>query len=383
MTYEPNLEDTRPQAPISDADLTPGVVYGGMDEGAAPARGGCGITLLLGGALLLLALLIVGLATAAGWTTGQREAAAFATATQSSVIADQINRIPQDIANGNTLLLQNRLQYLATLTPGVPEVLVYSSTATALFESLLPTATPTPSPTLPATSSAPLATATLPATNAEGGYDLPALLQQAQTAVDTAQWEDAIGLLDAINGIDPNFEAVRVRNLLSSAHNSYARELYNTYRPGDPGQLALAIVITDRAESLGVLGDGLSFERNAAQLYLDASRAIGLDPFAAIRAFERLLSLGQGRYYDEARQELYNQYVALGDAQTALNEHCPAVGYYQSALNYNASGIAISKRDTATTLCSQATPIPLPGTLLAPISGSPIAPIGVVGTPSG
>ncbi len=382
MSYESNLEDTRPQPAVIDGrPAQPGVVY----EGDAPASGGmsCAALALIGTLLAFVAVVIVGLATYAGWTSGQREAFAFATATQTNRISEQLAFIPQDIANANTVLLNARLQFLATLTPGVPEVEALSVTATALYLSLLPTATPsataTPPPALdtPAPAEEPLPTAS------GGGFDLNALLQRAQAAVDAGQWREAIDLLDAISGIDPSYETSTVRRLLSQALNRYAAALYNTYRPGGAGRLAEAIVLTDRAEQIGPLEGGLAYERNAAQLYLDARRLIGFDPWQAIRALERLTSLGPGRYYEEARQELFNQWVALGDAQTQINEHCPAAQYYQNALNILSSGAVAAKRSNANTLCAQATPVPLPGTIFPPVESGEIAPIGVVQPPGG
>jgi tetratricopeptide (TPR) repeat protein len=328
-------------------------------------------------ALGLVGAVIVALATAAGWATGQRAAAGFADATRNAVIVDQINRLPGDIANRNSLLVNARLQFLASLTPGVPEVAPFSQTATALHNSLLATATPDPTqtPALAATL-APTGEATITIAETDGAFDLPALLQEAQTLADTGQWADAIALLDAIAGIDPAFETARVRNLLTLALNSYARELYNSYQPGGGGRLAEAIVISDRADQLGVLEGGLAVERQAAQLYLDARRSIGLDPFAAIRVLERLYGLGPGRYYEEARQLIHDQYVLLGDAETGRNEHCPAANFYQSAVNYLANSNTVAKRNNANTLCAQATPI---GTPALP-NLTPIAPIGVPGT---
>jgi tetratricopeptide (TPR) repeat protein len=381
MSYESNLEDTRPQPPVVDGrPMQPGEVY----DGDAPSGGmGCGVMALIGTLLALVAVLIVGLATYAGWTSGQREAFILATATQVNRISEQLAFIPQDVASGNTVLLNVRLQFLATLTPGVPEVEAYSATATALYLSQLPTAAPTATATPPPQIETPTPPEEPLPTATSGGFDLAALLQRAQTAVDSGQWSEAIDLLEAINGIDPTYEAATVRRLLSQALNRYAAELYNTYRPGEAGRLAEAIVLTDRAEQIGPLEGGLAYERNAAQLYLDARRLIGFDAFQAIRALERLSSLGPGRYYDEARQELFNQWVALGDAQTQINEHCPAAQYYQSALNILSSGSVAAKRNNANTLCSQATPVPLPGTIFPTTEGGEIAPIGVVPPPGG
>ncbi|MBE0690168.1 MAG: hypothetical protein IH587_08625, partial [Anaerolineae bacterium] len=355
MSYEPNLEDTRPQAPVKDDGMIPGEVYGGDDVSETRAMS-CRITALLLGLLALVAVGIVALTTYAGWTVGQREASTLAAATQASRIEEQLAFIPRDIANRNTYMLNVRLQWLSLMTPGVPQINELGPTATAIFMeeqlSATPqvTATATPEPIAEATSTeAPIAT------NPGGGFDLAALLDRAQTAIDTAQWNEAIDLLDAISGLDPSYETARVRRLLLQALNRYAAELYNTYRTGEPGRLAEAIVITDRAEQLGPLDNGLAYERNAAQLYLDARRLVGLDPWQAIQALQRLAGLGQGRYYEEARQRLQAQWVALGDAQVAINEYCPAAEYYQDALNIFTANDVVAKRNNANTLCSQAT----------------------------
>jgi len=381
MSYESNLEDTRPQAPINDDEMIPGQIYGG--DGVSETRAlSCGVTALLLGLLGLIAIGIVALTTYAGWTVGQREASTLAAATQASRIDEQLSFIPRDITSRNTYMLNVRLQWLSLMTPGVPQISEIAPTATAIYleEQLsatppaTATATATPEPVAEATSTeAPIAT------SPGGGFDLPALLARAQTAIDTAQWSEAIDLLDAISGLDPTFETTQVRRLLMQSLNRYAAELYNTYRTGEPGRLAEAIVITDRAEQLGPLDNGLAYERNAAQLYLDARRMVGLDPWQAMQALQQLAGLGQGRYYEEARQLLQQQWVALGDAQASINEYCPAAQYYQEALNIFTASSVVAKRDNANMLCSQATPVPLPGTILPP-SGD-IAPIGVVATP--
>jgi hypothetical protein len=190
----------------------------GFDGYAAPAGPGCGmqsLTLLL---LVAFALVIVGLAAAAGWTSGQREANVFATATRSAVIGEQLGQIPADIASGNTVLLDTRIRYLATLTPGVPGLAEIAVTATALFDALRPTATLTPSPTPEITlaPAEPTMTPPPPATGSAGGYDLAALLQEAQALFNTAQYGEAAELLDVIAALDPAYESATVRALTTS-----------------------------------------------------------------------------------------------------------------------------------------------------------------------
>ncbi len=78
------------------------------------------LTAVIGGMLLLVAVAIVALSGAAGWTSGQREANTHATATQNAAINEQVGRIPDDVESGNTVLLDARVRWLATQTPGSP-----------------------------------------------------------------------------------------------------------------------------------------------------------------------------------------------------------------------------------------------------------------------
>jgi hypothetical protein len=386
MNHEPPFqpEDTRP-GPAFDAPPGPlptGLQYGVPFRGDDSVGGGlgCGMYGLIGGVLLLFSLAIVALAAAAGWTSGQREANIILTSTQDAAIAEQLNRIPADIANGNLVLLDTRIRFLATLTPGVPIVAELQQTATALYLTSQPTATPSPSPTPTPTPTAqdmePTPDLIIP--TSPGGYDLASLLQQAQTAVDTAQWQDAIDLLDVIMGLDPLYESARVAALMRRALNSYALQLYNA------GQPAAANVIAGRAEELGLLDGSIQYERYMAELYLSARAGVSLGDPRAQAALQEILSQGRGgRYYAEAQQLLYDQYVRLGDAQVAIGEYCPAANYYRSAVNIFSSGVATGKLSMANTICAQATPTIDPFSPFAPSDGTPIpgfAPIGVPGT---
>ncbi|NDJ60098.1 MAG: hypothetical protein GYB67_03185 [Chloroflexi bacterium] len=353
-----------------------------------PAGGpGCLMIGLFGGASVLLAVIIVALAGAAGWTAGQREANRYATATRSASISEQLTRIPADVANRNPELLRLRLEFLVTLTPGVAGVSGVVSTATALRMELQPppsatpsltarpaaaTATPTvalivPSTGLPSTG---LPSTGLPATRlpAAAGFDLDALLAEAQAAITAGEWDEAVTTLDAIIGLDDTFQRETVRGLMSEALNTYALRLYQE------GQPARANTLVDRAREFGPLDEGLAFEQYAATLYLNATAAFGADPNRAIRALNELIGLGEGRYYQEARQMLYDQYVAYGDAFVAEGRHCQAVPQYRNALGVLASGPANGKLSTAQTLCANATPT---GVAPPPDAGpSDFAPLG-------
>lgn len=369
------LDDTQPRpltpfgGDLKDLKLT----IQPEDEDAPPPRGSCLVTGLIGALMLVVALAIVGLSAAAGWTAGQREANTNATATRSGQINEQLQHIPSDIADGNLSMLDIRIRWLATQTPGVPGVSDLMGTATALYESAQPTATPPATATPEATAEAAAETtseALAVAPDASGGYDLAGILAQADSALASSQWQDAIDLLDVVIGIDRNYESNRVRTMMSQALNSYARQLYNS------GQPAAANVIVSRARLFGPLADGIEYENMAAELYLTARAAVGTGSPAAINALQRLINLGPGRYYTEAQDLLYNFYVTSGDAYMAQGNSCMAVGQYDSAIGVFSSGVANGKRSAAASACANATPTPDPN-IVIPSDGQ-VAPVGVV-----
>jgi hypothetical protein len=328
---------------------------------------GCAAFAILA-ALAAAALIIVALAGLAGWTSGQRQAAVYATATQNAAIQEQWSRISGDIEQGNTVLLEARIRFLATLTPGVPGVAELYVTATALANGQNPTPTldlfePTPPPDIDSTAIVtPAETAEAPAAASPlpGGIrvDLPALLSEAQSQIATSQWADAIDTLDVIIAVDPNFQTALVRSLMIQALSSRAMQLYNS------GQPAAGNITVTRIEEFGTIPGDLSYERYAAQLYLNARAQMGVNFPAAIQSLRAVMDLGAGgRYYQQAQQALYETYVAYGDAFTFENNWCSAATQYRSAMNIFASGVANGKFTNADTICR--TP-PTVDPLLAP-----------------
>ena len=376
MSYTPSVEDTQPRSPFQD---NPDLLKPTIDPEADGGRGGsgCGVMGLIGAILLVFGVAIVALAGAAGWTAGQREANTLAANTRQAQINEQLQRIPGDVADGNTVLLDTRIRWLATQTPGVNGLAELVQTATAVYLNTLPTATPTPSPTAEAETATVEAQATeeLALTpSSGGGYDLASLYQQAQTAMASSQWQNAISALDVILGIDPTYESASVRRMMSQSLQNRAMELYNANQP------AAANLLVNRAEEFGQIDSSLDFERYAAELYLTARNAVGTGNQTVFRALRELINMGAGgRYYNEAQQLLYNQYVLLGDAYAAQGDYCGAAAQYQSAMSVFASGAANGKYDNAQNICLNSTPTLDPNFMLTP---GAVAPVGVV-TPPG
>lgn len=361
-------DDTQPRPP---SDTPPH----GQPPIPPPDAGGPGCLVwgLIGAVSLGFALVIVGLAGAAGWTSGQRQAGDFANATQQAEIQDQLNRIPGDIANGNTVLLAARLEFLATQTPGVSGLPALMQTATTVYTNTLPTATLSPSATPAATLETVIETAVFEPQidDVNGGYDLADLLEQAQMALRLGQYIEAADLLSVIEAVDPDYDSATVRGLLLEALSTQALRIF---RSG--GNLAEAILLVDQAEGYGLAGDSeLRFERYVAVLYLNAKSKIGTGYPAAIQSLSEAYAAAPNYRNGELRRLLFDQYVAYGDAWGLEANHCAAMSQYQNALNILSDGGVSAKRSTAESLCQQGTPLPSG-------DGQTIAPVGVPATPS-
>jgi tetratricopeptide (TPR) repeat protein len=335
---------------------------------------GCFLWSVVGVLVMGFAVVIVALSGAAGWTSGQRQAQGYATATQQAEIQDQMNRIPGDVASGNTVLLSARLQFLATQTPGVSGLGAYMETATAVFLNAMPTETQMPTATTEATEAiiAPEETEAVEIQIEQSGssYDLPGLLEQARTSVRLGQYRDAVDLLQVIEAVDNTYESAEVRGLMLE---SLTAEALRLFRGG--GNLAEAILLTDEAEKYGLSADSeLRYESYVAALYLNARSKVGTDFGAAILALQEAYNVAPNYRDGELRNLLFGQLVAYGDAWVAEGNPCAAVTQYQSALTIIIDGGVDAKRSNAETACQQGTPVPGP-------DGQTIAPIGVPATP--
>jgi hypothetical protein len=378
-------DDTQPKSPFAQERQRPQQqqVYEQKElidpNESAPSGGpGCFVWGCVSVVGLGFAVAIVALAGLAGWTSGQRTAGANATATLMADINAQCSRIPEDMAVSNTVLVERRIGFLATMTPGVPCVAEFIPTATALYLTQQPTATIAATATLQATATVqPEATEELETqssvsvdipTPSDSGYDLESLLQEAQEAIRAGDYNTAIELLDVITGVDSSYDSANVRSLLREALSEEALIQFRT------GNLAQGIVLTDRAEEFGALAEGLNYERYVATLYLDALSTIGTDYYTSISALRRLYDEVPNYRNGEIAQMLFDAYVSYGDAFAIEGNQCSAQQQYQNALNIFSRGDVVSKRDNAQEACENPTPA------VAGTPGTPgaVAPVGQV-----
>lgn len=375
------LHDTQPTRPPhldeAIADVQPMQYEPYDDDDGGP---GCLIWGGLGFFMVLLAGAIVLIATMAGWSDGLKIAHADATAEVVAEMEEQCQLLEADLAEGRFGLAQQRLTSLEAMIPPAPCAATLAPQATQHFIESQPTPTLEPTATEAAVTATPQVEATADASTdatettdtSDSPYDLDALFAEAQQLLADGDTMEAIDLLEAIQALDETYQKARIDQML---FNGLSNEALTNYRsPG--GNLAEAILLTDRAAEYGDIGE-LSVEREVASLYLSAQTYRGLNYGEAIRLLNRLLTLAPN--YKDARSQLYNQYVGYGDTLVATSSHCQAVVQYNNALQMQNDPSVSGKRDAAQTTCEFGqTPTPANGE--AGGSTTPIAPIGVPGT---
>ncbi len=358
---------------------------------AKPRRGigrlGCLIWGMVG---LLLAGMMVAGAAFAGWNSGISLARRHATVTAAAELARQCDHLRTDLAAGNARLAQRRIEFLRQHTPTCLIELV--PTATALYLTSRPSATPQPTST--ATSQPTIAASriqpTIAATDDRSyDYDLDVLLAEAEADMGLRNYQAAIDTLDAIIAIDESFRTDHVGDLHFAALTEQASALFRS------GRLAEGIVLARRAETYGdVQTLELNYEWIIAELYLNGQRLKITNPAESVRLFSQIVYEHGLRTYQDGLviSELQEAHRNYGDALSWQGEHCQAQGQYQAALDLRASPSRIDRaavRDRhsqAAQACSGAS-VAQPSATALPDEGEPtsapirptIVPVGQTG----
>ena len=280
--------------------------------------------------LVVVAVAIVALSGAAGWTSGQREANTNATATQNAAIDEQMAHIPGDIGSSN-LAAARRAPALAgdpdARRPrrerldgdgdgALPELAADGDAAAA-------------SPT-PEASSAKRGDrgARRSPPEASGGYDLAGILSQAQSAdrVEPVAGRDRPARRDPRR--DPSFrDGDRPPPDVRSRSTATPASFTTPSSPPKP------TVIVDRARALRHAGGRPGTTRAmAAELYLTARTAAGTGSPVAISALQAADQSGAGA-------------LLSGSADAALQCLRHARRCLRRAGRQLLGGVAVSERD--------------------------------------
>ena len=292
------------------------------------ARGG---NCLLSFALVIGCLLACGLTALggalAGWNSGVELAQATALSAADAEIRQQCAMLPEDLAAGNLALAGARLQSLRIHSPPPDCLIRWSPLATQAWLDSLPSPTPPPTsaPAIAANATSPPSAVTLaPLSNA---YDLDALLAQAQAELAARDYPAAIDTLDAVISLDADFQRETTRELMLQALTTQARALF------EAGKLPEAIVLSERAEIYGDIGD-LNFLREVAVMLQSARMHRSSNPAQAVSLLRRIVyDLQSPRLMTvDMVGELQAALAAYGDWLLPSNA-CAARDQYQAALD--------------------------------------------------
>jgi hypothetical protein len=231
---------------------------------------------------------------------------------QSTVIMQQLGEQYQntliDIQFGRYENARQRLEWIIAQDPTFPgaqekltEVLVLSNRPT-------PTLTPSLTPTPDFTGAAEAFT-------------------KAQQLIASQDWPGAIGALDQMRKLDPNYQQSQVDGMYYFALRNYGYDLITKQ-----GNLEGGIYQLTLAERFGPLDRDSNGLREGARYYIIGASFWGLDWAQAVSYFEQVRAWGN--LWDgsmTATERFWFASMRYGDELFAKNQFCDAVAQYENA----------------------------------------------------
>jgi tetratricopeptide (TPR) repeat protein len=231
---------------------------------------------------------------------------------QSTVVMQQLGEQYQntliDIQFGRYENARQRLEWIIAQDPTFPgaqekltEVLVLSNRPTP---TLTPSLTPTP--------------------DFSGAQEA---FTKAQQLIATQDWPGAIGALDQMRKLDPNYQQSQVDGMYYFALRNYGYDLITKQ-----GNLEGGIYQLTLAERFGPLDRDSNGLREGARYYIIGASFWGLDWAQAVSYFDQVRAWGN--LWDGSMTSSERYWFAsmrYGDELFAKNEFCDAVTQYQNA----------------------------------------------------
>lgn len=320
-----------------------------------------GQTFLISAAILIL---IMALTVLAGYQSG----ISVRKHNQSDTLAQQLNEqfqfVNEDMQAGRYEIARQRLEYIISKDPsfpGVQEKLTEVLVQISLLEGIQ-SATPTPS-----------LTPTPDFAGAEQAYSRAAQLISSQ------DWPGALGALDQLRKLDPNYQQSQVDGMYYFALRNYGYSLI-----AQQGNLEGGIYQLTLAERFGPLDRDSNGLREGARVYLIGASFWELDWAQALFYFEQ--ARAWGNLWDgtmTAAERYWYASMRYGDQLFAQGKYCEegeAIFQYQNALSIGAlDRVAQSNYDELLLVCFPVTPTIDLTALVTPTLTTPI--IGTTETP--
>ena len=256
------------------------------------------------GSIIILVLAVLG---------GYRSGISIRTDAQSAVISQQLGEQFQyalvDIEFGRYENAQQRLEFIIAHDPAFP------GAQQKLTEVLVLRNAPTPSPT-------PSLTPTPDFTGAEQAFGRAGQLIAAQ------DWPGAIGALDQMRKLDPNYQISQVDGMYYFALRNYGYDLITRQ-----GNLEGGIYQFTLAERFGMLDREANGLREGARYYLIGASFWELDWQQALFYFDQVYRGWSGLWDGTmtASERFFFASMRYGDQLLSEGQYCDAVTQYQNA----------------------------------------------------
>jgi len=279
--------------------------------------------------VLLIGVLWLVVATAWGIYQGNQQRLSY----ERERAALHYQRGIEFMNTGQIELAQVEFEFALTLQPDYPEAIAALERLQQLQQ------TPTPQPTAtPTASPVPTPTAT-----PEQENPLASLFEEATTAYQAADWEQAIRLLESIQIQDPTYHRDDVRRMLFEAYRAHGMALVaeNRFEEG--------LRMLDRALILSPEAQDVREQRELAALYVDGLTYWRADWQQAIARFQKLYERAPD--YRDVRQRLADAYAGYAEKLGDRGNWCAAVERYNKSLEIVDAAAVRASRDQASELC--------------------------------
>ncbi|HLE27317.1 MAG TPA: hypothetical protein VI793_04320 [Anaerolineales bacterium] len=308
---------------------------------------------LIGLSFACVLLTVVAGAAFGGYQAGMAQREKQLLATQAVELNAQYDLAVADLAVGRYAVAAERLEYILRIDPGYPGAAQKLAQAQAALK-VTPTPTFEPLPT-------------------PASLDPAEMLALAQQAYDKGDWDNTISQLTALRAIDPNFEIVKVNEMLLTAFSrrGLARIL------GD--EMEAGIFDITQAEVFGPLDADAKNYRAWARLYLNAQSFWGVNWPQTILNLELLYALAPN--FKDTTARYYQATLRYAEQLAAAGDYCAAAGQYAISQTILIDPAIADTQATAQAVCLL-TPTPTATLDPALITPQPTDASGAEATPS-
>ncbi len=297
-------------------------------------------------AIPVFAVMVLGVATMAGYVTGLgqwQDELAFGVLLASQ---EQFDLGVEEIIAERYEIARQRFEYVISLDPDFPGAVEYLGIALEALNQPTPTA-------IPIASSTPSVTPDL------GSHE--SMFQSANAAYARGDWSEALNIVILLRGEDPNYRLEEVNQIMSvSLRNRGMDKLFQ-------GRLEEGIYDLSLAERFGALDSQAMSWRRSAEFYMFAISYYGLDWELAVEYIGQMCTaniwLACYKYAQAARE--------YGHLFLADEDFCRAVIYYEQFFIHTGDNTFAPTATEVSNLCLTATaPTPTTTETLTPTPGT-------------